>query len=57
MVAGAVADSIVAAASYTPFRGEDALELLFVEAGAGLGAVFGFTADALIQGNKLLYRR
>ena len=36
---------------------EDAPGPYFVLAGLGLGALIGGTTDALIKGNKLLYRK
>jgi hypothetical protein len=57
MGTGTAAGGIAAAASHAPFRGEDVWGVLFVAAGAGLGAVFGFTADTMIKGSKLIYRR
>jgi hypothetical protein len=53
---GAVAGGAIGAAAKAGFSGEDALGGAFVLAGIGLGAIIGVTVDALIKGNKLIYR-
>ncbi len=57
MGAGALAGGIGAAASGARFSGEDQYGVLLVAIGAGLGAIVGATTDAMIKGNRLLYRK
>jgi hypothetical protein len=54
---GAAFGGIGAFATNAPFRGEDAWGALMIMTGAGIGAVIGLTADAMIKRSKLLYRR
>ena len=57
MGAGALVGVIGAVASDAPVSGEDKWGVLLVAAGIGLGAVIGTTTDAMIKGNRLLYRK
>jgi hypothetical protein len=57
MGAGAAAGIIGAGASDAPFGGEDAWGAGFVMAGIGIGAALGLMTDAMIKGDKLIYRK
>jgi hypothetical protein len=61
-MAGGVAAALIATAGISSGGGskwdqEDAPGPYFVLAGLGFGALIGGTTDALIKGNKLLYRK
>ncbi len=61
-MAGGVAAALIATAGISSGGGskwdqEDAPGPYFVLAGLGIGALIGGTMDALIKGNKLLYRK
>lgn len=57
MGAGALAGIIGAVATDASFGGEDAWGAGFVMAGIGIGAALGLTTDAMIKGDKLIYRK
>jgi len=57
MGAGAAAGIIGAVSSNAPFGGEDAWGAGFVMAGIGIGAALGLMTDAMIKGDKLIYRK